>query len=534
MADAPAILFLRMNHTVFHPLQTVGQLPDLFNNPFYYEPHPICRQAMDQLAAWLHGDNSPFAASPATDSFREEANRGKMFGVLVVRREADDALGYLAGYSGQLGGRSDWPHFVPAVFDYLQPDGHFKRHEAEIVGLNREIARMENEREKDSETDTDTNDEDPRPVCTKGRKENETNDEYTKRRQFENAELHRWKLRHKLKAEQQQTKRKEADDRILSLKRLRRQKSDNLQRWLFARFVMTNGQGKRCDLLHIFDTLPPSGSGECCEPKLLQYAYTHAMRPVSMAMMWWGESPKCEVRHQGQYYPACNKRCKPILNWMLQGIDVMPNPLEQPTHHELAVLYEDDAVCVVVKPAGMLSVPGKSARESVEQVMRKRYPQAACPLIVHRLDMATSGLMVITKTIDAYTCLQAQFARHEVRKRYVALLSRNVEQPTGTISLPLRPDLDDRPRQVIDAVNGRKAVSVYEKTGQRRVNLYPLTGRTHQLRIHCAHREGLNNPIVGDELYGMKADRLYLHAEQITFRHPTTGKMVTFTAKAPF
>ncbi len=534
MADASAILFLRMNHTFFHPLEDTGPLPGLFNNPFYYDPHPVCRQAMDQLAAWLRGDSSPFAPDAAETPFREEAGRGKMFGVLVVRRKADGALGYLAGYSGQLGGRSDWPHFVPAVFDYLQPDGHFKRHEAEIVDLNREIDKLENERNAAGETGVHNGEEDPRPTSTKGRKEGETDEAYVRRRQFENAELHRWKLRQKARAAQLLALRQETDGRIQSLKRLRRQKSDDLQRWLFARFVMMNGRGEHRDLLHIFDTLPPSGSGECCEPKLLQYAYNHAMHPIGMAMMWWGESPKCEVRHQGHYYPACNRRCKPILNWMLQGIDVMPNPLEQPTHHKLTVVYEDSDICVVVKPAGMLSVPGKSTRESVEQVMRQRYPQADCPLIVHRLDMATSGLMVVTKTLDAYLRLQVQFARHEVRKRYVALLSHDVEQPTGTVSLPLRPDLDDRPRQVVDAVNGREAVSAYERVGQRRVYLYPLTGRTHQLRIHCAHREGLNNPIVGDELYGTKADRLYLHAEQITFRHPTTRQTVTFTAKAPF
>lgn len=253
-----------------------------------------------------------------------------------------------------------------------------------------------------------------------------------------------------------------------------------------------------------------------------------------MAMMWWGDSPKREVRHHGQYYPACNKRCKPVLGWMLQGLNVAPNPLEQPTRHDLETLYEDADICVVLKPAGMLSVPGKSGRESVEQFMRQRYPQVACPLIVHRLDMATSGLMVIAKTMEAYKDLQAQFARHEVKKRYVALLSRDLDRPSGQVSLPLRPDLDDRPRQVVDEKYGREALTTYEQTGRQRVNLYPHTGRTHQLRVHCAHQRGLGNPILGDELYGTKADRLYLHAEQITFRHPTTGQTMVFTAKAPF
>lgn len=489
---------------------------------------------MGQLSAWLQGADQRFATTPATVPFQEEAARGKMFGVLVVERMADGAVGYLAGYSGQVCGRSDWPLFVPAVFDYLQPNGHFKRHEAEIVELNHEIERKEDELGRASHDEANTDKGDPRPVFPKGKKEGETEEEHIRRRQFENAELHRWKVRHKARTAQWQQERKEKEDRVLSLKRLRRQKSDNLQHWLFSHFVMYNALGEQRDLLQIFGSVPPSGSGECCEPKLLQYAYTHGLRPVSMAMMWWGESPRQEVRHQGQYYPACNKRCKPILHWMTQGLDVMPNPLEQPSRHKLEIIYEDEALCVVMKPAGMLSVPGKSERESVEQIMRERYPQAPCPLIVHRLDMATSGLLIITKTMEAYHDLQAQFARHEVRKRYVAVLSNDLDTPAGRVTLPLRPDLDDRPRQVVDEANGREAVSDYEQVGHRRVHLYPLTGRTHQLRLHCAHPSGLNNPILGDELYGMKADRLYLHAEQISFRHPSTGKIVTFTAKAPF
>lgn len=523
-----------MTHSLFHSLQAWGALPQQFNNPFYYEPHPLCREAMGQLVAWLQGADQRFAPTPATAPFREEAARGKMFGVLVVERKADGAVGYLAGYSGQVCGRSDWPLFVPAVFDYLQPDGHFKRHEAEIVELNHEIERKEDELRQARHEEDNADEGDPRPVFPKGKKEGETDEEYIGRRQFENAELHRWKVRHKALTAQRQQQRQEEEDRVLRLKRLRRQKSDNLQHWLFSHFVMANARGERRDLLQIFGSVPPSGSGECCEPKLLQYAYNHGLRPISMAMMWWGESPRQEVRHEGQYYPACNKRCKPILRWMMQGLDVEPNPLEQPTSQKLEIIYEDEALCVVMKPAGMLSVPGKSGRESVEQIMRQRYPQATCPLIVHRLDMATSGLLIITKTMEAYLDLQAQFARHEVRKRYVAVLSRDLDTPSGRVALPLRPDLDDRPRQVVDEVNGREAVSDYEQVGHRRVHLYPLTGRTHQLRLHCAHPSGLGNPILGDELYGMKADRLYLHAEQISFRHPSTGKKVTFTAKAPF
>ncbi len=523
-----------MNHLLFHPLHPSEPLPRQFGNPFCYEPHPVCREAMGQLAAWLRGEDSPFSTQPAPSLFREEAAKGKMFGVLLVERAADGATGYLAGYSGQVGGRSDWPLFVPAVFDYLQPDGHFKRHEAEIVTINHDIGQLQAELQAANAEAERLDDGDPRPTFGKTKREGETDEQHVRRRQFENAELHRWKLRHREREAQWQARWQTAEVTLLSLKRLRRQKSDDLQRWLFSRFAMLNACGCRKDLLEIFGTLPPSGSGECCEPKMLQYAYAHGLRPVSMAMMWWGESPRQEVRHHGQYYPACNKRCKPILGWMLQGLSVEANALELPTSHRLETVYEDEALCVVVKPGGMLSVPGKSGRESVAEVMRRRYPDADSPLIVHRLDMDTSGLMVIAKTKAAYLDLQQQFARHEVRKRYVALLSHDLREPSGSVSLPLRPDLDDRPRQVVDTVHGRPALTRYEQVAPRRVHLFPLTGRTHQLRVHCAHRDGLDNPIVGDALYGTRADRLYLHAEQITFRHPATGQTLTFTAKAPF
>ncbi len=464
-----------------------------------------------------------------------------MFGVLVVEG-GETALTrgtrfhYLAGYSGQVCGRSDWPAFVPAVFDYLQPNGYFKQHEAEITQLNRAIDDAAASLSADKLSFSDTQ---PPIPYTKGRLEGEREEEYIRRRQFENAERHRWKLKQrKIEAE-----RKESENHITVLKTLRRQKSDALQRWLFHHFLMLNGQGERKDLIAIREgAIPPAGSGECCEPKLLQYAFQHGLRPVSMAMFWWGESPRGEIRHHLQFYPACNGKCKPILRWMLQGIDVEANPLERKEDDgrlaaQLKILYEDDDICVVSKPAGMLSVPGKSGRASVLSVMRQRYPDSDSPLIVHRLDMATSGLMVIAKTLVAYHLLQQQFASHEISKRYVAVLSKPLSKEVpqeGTISLPLRPDLDDRPRQVVDDKYGREAVTIYNKVSDDRLWLWPKTGRTHQLRVHCAHELGLNDPIKGDMLYGTACDRLYLHAEKLCFRHPTNGRTMSFTAKAPF
>ncbi len=513
------------------------------NNPFYYSPSAECLIATKELAAWLEGKPSPFSDTRVDDAFRKEIGKGKMFGVLVV--DGDDGLTrgekikYIAGYSGQICGRADWGEFVPAVFDYLQPNDYFKLHEAEITQLNKDIKSLSSDiADMDCANQLELA-KDKRPTFVKGKRDGESDDDYVRRRQFENAELHRWKLRQK-EAEKGILEEK---DRLTTLTTLRRQKSDDLQTWLFRHFRMLNSEGHVKDLIEIRGgEMPPAGSGECCEPRLLQYAFLHGLRPKAMAMFWWGESPKGEVRHHLHFYPACNGKCKPILKWMLQGMDVDDNPLENKHDDDgltaqLLTIYEDSDICVVCKPAGLLSIPGKSERASVLTAMRRRFPDSPSPLIVHRLDMATSGLMIIAKTMQAYHDLQRQFANHEIRKRYVAVLSNPLPDDTpkeGLISLPIRPDLDDRPRQVVDKEHGREAITYYKQVDTNRLWLWPRTGRTHQLRLHCAHRLGLDNPIKGDTLYGTDSNRLYLHAEAITFRHPTTGKAMTFTEKAPF
>lgn len=573
------------------------------NNPFYYAPSPESLKAAREVADWLSGHPSPFCQQPVTKEFRNDIDKGKMFGVLVFKpnssrlplEKGSGGLHYIAAYSGQVCGRSDWQDFAPAVFDYLRPDGYFKRHEAEITEINKSIAAISQANGKDGIADrrlAESNNEssgaiptpqtDERPAIHKGKLDGETDEEYIRRRQFENAELHRWKMRERKRQAEADAQKRQLDEQIAGLKALRRKKSDDLQRWLFRNFQMRNGRGEVKDLIDIWQAnapfapsgpsigggiagqnnsktiLPPAGSGECCEPKLLQYALTHGLEPIGMAMFWWGESPKQEVRHHLHFYPACNSKCKPILRWMLQGIDIDANPLEGRERDaelaaQLKTIYEDSSICVVDKPAGLLSVPGNSGRESVKDIMRRRYPEADSPLIVHRLDMDTSGLMIIAKTMTAYHELQSQFANHEIRKRYVAILSKQThhscpsgengqDEPSPTISLPLRPDLDDRPRQLVDFEHGREAVSRYMFMGERRVWLWPLTGRTHQLRVHCAHRLGLDNPILGDPLYGDNdglqtshvPTRMFLHAEEIVFRHPLNGNTMTFTSKAPF
>ena len=571
------------------------------NNPLDYEPDPLCIQACREVQEML----------ARREDWQEEIARGKMFGVLIVENVKTDTdvpkwgypaadseapkWGYLAAYSGQIGGRSDWEDFVPAVFDYLQPDGYFKTHEAEISRINQSISHLEkDERMKEARTlIRQLQEERKRTIAAYQEKMKEAKAKRDSRReagnlseaeeaqmiresQFMKAELRRLKksLSEKTALE---TEFEDYQENILRLKQLRKQLSDALQQWLFSQFRMLNQEGESKDLLEIFrdealkeypqaaiatsriaalKMVPPAGSGECSEPKLLQYAYQHGYKPLQMAMFWWGESPKEEIRHHLQFYPACNGKCKPILHWMLppsvfespasaeNGIGGQKGPFPKQVemlYEQVETLYEDCELTVIHKPAGLLSVPGKdSSQPSVYALMRSKYPEATGPLIVHRLDMSTSGVMMIAKTEFAYHRLQKAFLNHQIQKKYVAIISGKDIPEKGIISLPLMPDYLDRPRQIVDHEQGKEAITEYEvlepvDDSHLRIALYPKTGRTHQLRVHCAHHEGLNAPILGDPLYGNeKAARLHLHAEEITFEHPLTGKKMTITRKADF
>ena len=576
-------------------ISTGIDIPERMNNPLDYEPHPLCIAACKELQAYL----------AERKDWREEIDKGKMFGVLIVEKN-DKEIGYLAAYSGQIGGRSDWKGFVPAVFDYLQPDGYFKTHEAKITELNQRIAHLINNPEiKETErilnklhkvqehklnlhkmqiTEAKAKRDARRQEAslhpdTKGLTPEEEQ-AMIKESQFLKAELRRFK-----KLISQKTPLEEMYDNyqkgLQEIKQLRKSDSDELQKWLFSQFKMLNDKGESKDLLEIFkefnQMVPPAGSGECCEPKLLQYAFEHGLKPIQMAMFWWGESPKEEIRHHLHFYPACNGKCKPILHWMLPADVFEQASADAYIYNKVETLYEDQELAVIHKPEGMFSVPGKDAQQpSIYSWARKQFPEATGPLIVHRLDMATSGLMVIAKTEFAYHRLQEQFTSHQVQKRYVAIvcckdkdMAQRIKDATKMISLPLMPDYLDRPRQIVNHEQGKEAITEYEVLGseERRVKseefnsaanhevqssnlkvqssnlkvqcirlaLYPKTGRTHQLRVHCAHREGLDAPILGDPLYGnVKADRLYLHAEAITFKHPLTGKEIHIERKADF
>lgn len=561
-------------HSIDQALLSGIDIPERMNNPLDYQPHPLCIAVCKELQTYLS----------EREDWREEIDKGKMFGVLIVEnaQPASGApeIGYLAAYSGQIGGRSDWDDFVPAVFDYLQPDGYFKTHEAEISGINQSIRKLEanthmkeakglilqlqeerkhtiaayQEKIKKAKAKRDARRE-------AGSLNPEEEAEMVKESQFMKAELRRLKksLSEKTSLE---TEYEAYQADILSLKQLRKTLSDALQQWLFSQFRMQNHEGESKDLLEIFrdaalrdypqatiatsriaalKMVPPAGSGECCEPKLLQYAYSLGYKPLQMAMFWWGESPKEEIRHHLHFYPACNGKCKPILQWMLPASTFEPAAVDLSLYNKVETLYEDREIAVIHKPEGLLSVPGKDAAQpSVYALMRSKYPEATGPLIVHRLDMSTSGVMMIAKTEFAYHRLQKAFLNHQIQKKYVAIISGKVIPEKGIISLPLMPDYLDRPRQIVEHEQGKEAITEYEvlepvDDSHLRIALYPKTGRTHQLRVHCAHQEGLNAPILGDPLYGNeKAARLHLHAEEITFEHPLTGKKMTITRKADF
>ena len=594
---------------MLHALSTSVPSPRQFTYPFCYDVDPLAEAASEELQHYI----------ATTGLMSAEKGCGKMFGVLVVEYEDEEGAlqrGFLAAYSGLLGGRNDWQYFVPPVFDAQQPDGHFKRTEREISAINREISAIEHDpqylqsvaqheetvKRLQAEVEAFKVEVDAAKARRDARRKSgeplseEEQAEMIRESQFMKAELRR---RRKAMEQAESTFHNPHATLLKSLQLQRKQMSDELQRWLFAAYRMLNAKGEERDLIDIFreytHAMPPAGAGDCCAPKLLQYAYQHRLRPVCMAEFWWGESPASEIRHHLHYYPACRSKCLPILTHMLKGLDVAPNPLAQKRHTaEPRVLYADEYILVVDKPAGMLSVPGKaddSASVSVEEyfannsklkIQNSKFLKAA-----HRLDMDTSGLLVLARTEQAYVELQRQFASRETVKRYEAVLCgvpkhttphstfrSDVPEPItqnskfktqnsstqpdgclGAISLPLIADINDRPRQRVDMEHGKPALTLYNIVEVRAadantavayttkkadksltlVHLYPKTGRTHQLRVHCAHPQGLACPILGDPLYGTeRADRMYLHAAELTFRHPITGEPMHFLSPSGF
>lgn len=527
-----------------HALHGRFERPRQFTFPFCYTPHPMCVAAASEVQR--HVDESGV--------LRQEHGGGKMFGVLVVDT-GDGGTAFLAAYSGLLAGRNDWTYFVPPVFDACRPGGYFRMRERQIteVGCEMERCAADPARQALMKEMKDVEEEARHATAAYRRQMEEARlrreetrrggtDEAMEERlrnesRFMKAELRRMKRAYAARLEELAARLRPLDGRLERLRTRRRLMSDGLQEWLFRRYEMLNARGDRRSLPDIFATFsagaPPAGTGDCCAPKLLQYAYQRGYKPLCMAEFWWGGSPSGELRRHGHFYPSCTGKCGPLLRYMMQGLDVEPDPLGTVFEGELKIVYEDDDIVVVDKPHGMLSVPGRGGCVSALSLMCARYGGAGEALAVHRLDMDTGGLLVMARTAQAQRALHAQFEARTVSKRYTALLDGTPDCPReGTIDLPLGADFNDRPRRKVDMETGRRAVTRYEIMGRRGdrtlVRLYPLTGRTHQLRVHCAHKDGLGCPISGDRLYGKGGGRMCLRATSLTLVHPSTGKTMTF------
>ena len=573
-----------------------------FTNPFRYSPHPLVRKAAREVMERL---DSMISSGLLSDEVARGFTEGKMLGVLVCRSEdksterhseerSDVGISTLAAFSGNVGGQSHIEGFVPPIFDLMEEGGYYRTHEAEITAVNKEIEEMgllEKEplelRLKESRVNMEVE------ISMLKTKKKECSS--IAESQFANGEIKRAKDRWKNTISELETQLSEVRDRIKSLKRLRAGKSDKLQRWIFEQYIVHNAAGEKASILDIFQKqglMPPGGTGDCAAPKLLNYAYTHGLKPIAMGEFWYGKSPATAVRTHGHFYPSCTSKCGPLLSYMMQGMDVsgygmfqgpppasqappsrgwhvlstFPYPETSATSGNIcnislnaAVIYEDEEIVVACKPSGMPSVPGLDGRESLQEWLQK---ELQIPVIsVHRLDMDTSGVIVFAKNSHAEISLKKQFEEHTVKKTYMARLSPADTHrfagdvpllkagDKGIIDLSLGPDYDERPRQKVDPTQGKESLTEYEvvsvnEDGSTDILFHPHTGRTHQLRVHSAHLRGLGRPILGDLLYGgcgtvwtetsecsgnPACTRLHLHAHSITFLHPTTGKTLTFS-----
>lgn len=555
-------LLIRKFRTDIHSLE----IPEKFTFPFFYEPHPLCQVAATELQEHLKTD--PALYNLLDPQAPNSLPYGKMFGVLVVQDPAGE-LGYLCGFSGKLGSLDTPEGFVPPVFDLWNRDGFFIKEEQVLNALNQEISDLENHPEygtlqnllRITQQDSECALVDYKEELKKRKKERKILREQTKLtpntaafRDFE-EDLVKQSLRdkHELRVLQAQLGmeierlKKELETfeiPLCQLKESRKEKSNLLQTKLFEHYQFLNRDGLKKNLLEIFELTsfpkPPAAAGDCAAPKLLQYAFLHHLTPIAMAEFWWGKDAKSEIRKHQHYYPACRGKCEPILGHMLSGMQLDENPLLI-SHSEdlkLHIVYEDDDILLVDKPAELLSVPGIAIQDSVYTRIQARYPHLKGPIIVHRLDMATSGLLLLAKNKESHENLQRQFLKKTIQKRYVALLEGKLQEPKGSISLPLRVDLEDRPRQLVCFEHGKQADTNWElisvQHGRSKVYFYPITGRTHQLRMHASHPLGLNAPIVGDDLYGTKSNRLHLHAESLHFQHPKSKEWLHFSVAENF
>lgn len=534
------------------------QIPKKFTFPFVYEPSDIAVVASKELKAhilsneWNHNFDSNQPNLPPV---------GKMFGVLVVQ-SANGDLGYLSAFSGKLGEEVLIEPFVPPIFDRLTEDSYFLEGKDELNAINNRVDALEADPnyaawkellKKDSlYAEMVISDEKAFIKKNKAKRRNEKlqgiAEEDLKKLNHQSLQeqlrLKRLKRFWRSRLEYIQSEIDILSNQIQTLKIQRRAKSNTLQRQIFSDYKFLNYNKHWESLWNIFEKtpnkIPPSGAGDCCAPKLLQFAYQNDLKPIALAEFWWGKSPNSIIRKHEYYYPACKGKCEPILGHMLQGLDVDENPLlsESRPLGEIQIVFQDEHILVINKPSGLLSVPGKELVDSVLVRLTEKYKKEFVPRLLHRLDMATSGVMIFAKTKRVHKHLQKQFLNRIVKKRYVAILDGIVKEKTGTVTLPLRLDFDNRPNQMVCHEHGKHAITNYEvlevENGKTRIHFYPITGRTHQLRMHSSHSKGLNTPILGDILYGKASSRLHLHAETISFIHPIEKKEMSFTIDSEF
>ena len=531
---------------------SIVALPEAFTWPFHYVPHELSVIAAEEVKEYLS----------ARSDWSTEISRGKMFGVLVVK-DSNGELGFVAAFSGNLAGSNCHDYFVPPIYDMLRPGDFFRRGETEISAINAEIVAIEQSAEylsakqnldrviTDSErmlSELKATLAERKRLRDLRRSEGEDSALLILESQRDNADLQRTKREQKECVAKATERYNILVAKIAELKSERQRRSSALQMQLFEQFRILNSRGEVKTLVELFapthQLVPPAGAGECAAPKLLQYAYLNGYTPIAMAEFWQGASPRGEVRHHDAFYPACNGKCKPILLFMLEGLNVEDNPLCNIAPPEPRILWEDEWLVAIDKPCGMLSVDGKSGVRSVQDWAKEHYPDVSSPMIIHRLDQSTSGILILAKDKDTHKAMQEQFIKRTVNKRYTAILEGTVREDAGTIDLPIKLDYQNRPRQMV-APDGKRAITEYRvlsREGSRtRIEFYPITGRTHQLRLHSAHRDGLNAPIVGDEIYGAVGvngrngeKRLCLHASYLAFAHPHTGEMVTIQCSAEF
>jgi tRNA pseudouridine32 synthase/23S rRNA pseudouridine746 synthase len=557
------------NYFIYFKTSIEGyQLPNKFTYPFYYQVHPLCLLAAKELQTYINTQQEWYHNFGLIDADDKSSVIGKMLGVLLVQNDNNE-IGYLAAFSGKMAGKNHLPYFVPPVYDMLTEDSFFLSIQVNINQLTEQIQVLENNPQLvelrtvlTSETVASQveiqayrqiiiNQRKKRKLQrTQAEKEISSADFLQLKDRLAQQSIEEKTVLKKLiahwhqKIQQVENNLNYLINEILKLKNHRKKISAQLQKKIFQQYSFLNKEGIEKNLVDIFQQtsqkIPPAGAGECATPKLLHYAFQHQMKPLAMAEFWWGLSPKSEVRKHGVFYPACQGKCQPILQHMLEGIVMDENPLltNLAVDKQIDIIYQDEVMLVINKPTDLLSVSGKNIKDSVYSRIKHCYPKATGGLIVHRLDMSTSGLMLIALSTLAHKNLQKQFIQRTIKKRYIALLEGLVNEDEGMIELPLRVDLNDRPRQLVCYEFGKAAKTQWQVikryNGRTKVVFYPMTGRTHQLRVHAAHVKGLNRAIVGDDLYGHTANRLYLHAESLEFQHPISKKWMYFQRDADF